>query len=105
GTSASAPEIAAAASVVLQAGRLGGHQLKPADVRKVLEQTGQTVATPPQIDQPLHVGPQIDVTPAVEKVPGRAAPAQPSPLRRSGPRPPSAWPPRACPWSPSPTAT
>jgi hypothetical protein len=70
GTSASAPEIAAAAAVVLQAGRLAGHDLTPAQVRDVLERTGRAVATPPQIDRTLHVGPQIDVTAAVEDVLG-----------------------------------
>jgi hypothetical protein len=83
GTSASAPEIAAAAAVVLQAGRLGGHQLSPADVRKVLEQTGRAVSTPPQIDRSLHVGPQIDVTAAVERVLGHDAPRTPSVVRLS----------------------
>lgn len=70
GTSASAPEIAAAAAVVLQAGRLAGHHLTPAQVRAVLERTGRAVATPSQIDRTLHVGPQIDVTAAVEDVLG-----------------------------------
>ncbi len=67
GTSASAPEIAAAAAVVLQAGRLGGHRLTPGQVRQVLERTGRAVPTPAQIDRPLHVGPQVDVTAAVQK--------------------------------------
>ncbi|SEO87430.1 Subtilase family protein, partial [Actinacidiphila rubida] len=70
GTSASAPEIAAAAAVVLQAGRLGGHHLTPGQVRQVLEQTGRAVPTPPQIDRHLQVGPQIDVTAAAEKALG-----------------------------------
>ncbi|RPE38557.1 subtilase family protein [Streptomyces sp. Ag109_O5-1] len=71
GTSASAPEIAAAAAVVLQAGRLGGHRLTPAQVRDILEKTGRTVSTPPQIDRTLHIGPQVDVTAAAEKALGR----------------------------------
>ncbi|MFE2432746.1 hypothetical protein ACFXJ5_39325 [Streptomyces sp. NPDC059373] len=70
GTSASAPEIAAAAAVVLQAGRLAGHDLSPQQVRDLLEQTGRAVPTPPQIDRTLHVGPQIDVTAATEKALG-----------------------------------
>ncbi|MFF4693167.1 S8 family serine peptidase [Streptomyces sp. NPDC001307] len=70
GTSASAPEIAAAAAVVLQAGRLAGHHLTPAQVRDVLVETGRAVSTPPQIDRTLHVGPQIDVTAAAEKALG-----------------------------------
>ncbi|MFH9089670.1 S8 family serine peptidase [Streptomyces sp. NPDC017673] len=80
GTSASAPEIAAAAAVVLQAGRLGGHHLTPTQVRKLLVETGRAVATPPQIDRNLHVGPQIDVTAAVEKALG--GPAGPPSLVR-----------------------
>ncbi|MFI5813794.1 S8 family serine peptidase [Streptomyces sp. NPDC051643] len=40
GTSASAPQIAAAAAVVLQASRLAGHHLTPAAVRALLEQPG-----------------------------------------------------------------
>lgn len=70
GTSASAPEIAAAAAVVLQAGRLAGHRLSPEQVRGVLKQTGRAVQTPPQIDRKLQVGPQIDVTAATEKALG-----------------------------------
>ena len=71
GTSAAAPEIAAAAAVVLQAGRLGGHRLTPAQVRDVLERTGRSVSTPAQIDRALHVGPQIDVTAAAQQALGR----------------------------------
>ncbi|MEU6317981.1 hypothetical protein [Streptomyces sp. NPDC047009] len=72
GTSASAPEIAAAAAVVLQASRLTGQHPSPDDVRSLLERTGRAVATPPQIDQPLHVGPQLDVTAAVQAVLAKA---------------------------------
>ncbi|MET8809130.1 S8 family serine peptidase [Streptomyces sp. NPDC004546] len=68
GTSASAPEIAAAAAVVLQASRLTGQHPSPQDVRALLERTGRAVPTPPQIDRPLHVGPQLDVTAAVQAV-------------------------------------
>lgn len=68
GTSAAAPEIAAAAADVLQAARLTDHQYSPAQVTKVLRETGHQVATPPQADQPLNVGPQIDVTAAVDDV-------------------------------------
>ncbi|MEV6056684.1 S8 family serine peptidase [Streptomyces sp. NPDC052107] len=68
GTSASAPEIAAAAAVVLQAARLTGQHPSPQDVRSLLERTGRAVPTAPQIDQPLHVGPQLDVTAAVQAV-------------------------------------
>ncbi|MGW7521927.1 S8 family serine peptidase [Streptomyces sp. NPDC054783] len=72
GTSASAPEIAAAAAVVLQASRLTGQHPSPDDVRSLLEHTGRAVPTPPQIDQPLHVGPQLDVTAAVQAVLAKA---------------------------------
>jgi hypothetical protein len=65
GTSASAPEIAAAAAVVLQAARLTGHPMSPADVRTLLEHTGRAVPTPAAIDRALQVGPQVDVTRAV----------------------------------------
>ncbi|MGY5014226.1 S8 family serine peptidase [Streptomyces sp. 900105755] len=68
GTSASAPEIAAAAAVVLQTSRLTGRHPSPDDVRSLLERTGRAVPTPPQIDRPLHVGPQLDVTAAVQAV-------------------------------------
>ncbi|WP_371405504.1 S8 family serine peptidase [Kribbella sp. NBC_00662] len=70
GTSASAPEIAAAAAVVLQAGRLAGHRLSPGQVRDLLKETGRAVQTPPQLDRALNVGPQIDVTAATEKALG-----------------------------------
>jgi hypothetical protein len=68
GTSASAPEIAAAAADVLQAARLTRQRYNPAQVIKVLQQAGRQVATPPQADQHLNVGPQIDVTAAVDAV-------------------------------------
>ncbi len=68
GTSASAPMTAAAAAVVLQAARLRGKHLDPLQVRDLLERTGRAVPTPPQIDQPLNVGPQIDVSSAVDAV-------------------------------------
>ncbi|MEU4091839.1 S8 family serine peptidase [Streptomyces sp. NPDC026673] len=70
GTSASAPEIAAAAAVVLQAAGLGGHELTPGQVRDLLRRTGREVSTPAQIDRPLGVGRQIDVTAAVEEALG-----------------------------------
>lgn len=72
GTSASAPMTAAAAAIVLQAARLTGKSMSPADVRSLLANTGRQVATPPQIDQPLNVGRQIDITAAVGAVLGDA---------------------------------
>ena len=68
GTSASAPEIAAAAADVLQAARLTHQRYGPAQVIKVLQHTGRAVATPPQADQHLNVGPQVDVTASVDAV-------------------------------------
>ncbi|RVU15537.1 peptidase S8 [Streptomyces antnestii] len=89
GTSASAPEIAAAAAVVLQSGRLAGHRLTPAAVRQILEATGRPVSTPPQIDRQLHVGPQIDVTAAVQKLIGRKVDTSTDPSAASGPAAPA----------------
>ena len=69
GTSASAPETAAAAAVVLQVARLTGRPLASATaVRKLLEQTGSSVADVPQADMPLQIGSQIDVRRAVEEL-------------------------------------
>ena len=68
GTSAAAPQIAAAIADVLQAAKATGTHLTPAQVRQILTETGRTVAQTPQADQVLNVGPQIDVTKAVEKV-------------------------------------
>ncbi|HZC73641.1 MAG TPA: S8 family serine peptidase [Jatrophihabitans sp.] len=65
GTSASAPMVAAGVADLLQVARHTGRSLTPAQVRDLLERTGRAVPTPPQIDQPLHVGPQIDLGRAV----------------------------------------
>ncbi|HEX4701921.1 MAG TPA: S8 family serine peptidase, partial [Pseudonocardiaceae bacterium] len=70
GTSASAPMTAAAVADALQVARLIGHPLSAAGVRALLERTGRQVPTQPQIDQPLHVGPQIDVGAAVDALLG-----------------------------------
>ncbi len=67
GTSASAPETAAATAVALQVARLTGHPFffKFA-VRDFLAKTGTPVPAVSQADSPLNVGPQIDLTRAVE---------------------------------------
>jgi hypothetical protein len=85
GTSASAPMAAAAAAVVLQVARLTGQQMNPASVRTLLERTGRAVPTPPQIDRPLQVGPQIDVGAAVGALLSKSAngAAQPQIVRFS----------------------
>ena len=68
GTSASAPEIAAAAAVVDGTAKLTGRTLTPEQIRDLLVDTARTVATPAQIDRGLNVGPQVDVTAAVERL-------------------------------------
>lgn len=68
GTSASTPMTAAAVADLLQVGRATGHALTPQGVRHLLEETGRDVATQPQVDRQLQVGPQIDITRAVEKL-------------------------------------
>ncbi len=69
GTSASAPEVAAAAAVVLQVARLTQNSSvarDPLAVRSFLAQTGTPLPAVPQSDLPLSIGPQIDVGNAVE---------------------------------------
>ncbi|MBM9509374.1 S8 family serine peptidase [Actinacidiphila acididurans] len=68
GTSASAPEIAAAVADVLQAAKATHQSLTPRQVRDLLVSTGSPITQPPQADQPLTMGTQLDVTAAVEKV-------------------------------------
>jgi hypothetical protein len=69
GTSASAPEVAAAAAVALQVARLTGHPLASAtQVRDLLVATGTPVANPPQSDVQLNVGPQVSVRRIVEQL-------------------------------------
>lgn len=69
GTSASAPEAAAAAAVVLQVARLTGHPFpSPTHVRDFLAQTGTPVPMVPQSDVSNAIGPQINVRRAVEKL-------------------------------------
>lgn len=68
GTSASAPEAAAAAAVVLQVARLTNHPLNAVGARQVLEQTGTTVPNVDQADTNLNIGPQVDLRAAVESL-------------------------------------
>lgn len=83
GTSAAAPEIAAAIADVLQAAKATGAHLTPAQVRQILIETGRTVSQTPQADQSLNVGPQLDVTKAVEKVLSRKLPVSTAAVRMS----------------------
>jgi hypothetical protein len=67
GTSASAPETAAAAAVLLQVARLTGHPFTtPQTLRKYLEQSGTPVPNVSQADSTLNVGNQVDLRSAVE---------------------------------------
>lgn len=68
GTSASAPEAAAAAAITLQMARLTHNNSihGPTDVRNVLEQTGTPLPQTSQTDVYTNVGPQIDVGHLVE---------------------------------------
>jgi len=69
GTSASAPEVAAAAAIALQVARLSGRPLTTAaQVRDLLVATGTPVANPPQSDVQLNVGPQVSVRRIVEQL-------------------------------------
>lgn len=83
GTSASAPMIAAAAADVLAAAKGTGGKLTPGQVRDLLVATGRPIAQPPQTDQPLTMGPQLDVTAAVEKVLAGSHHLTPSAVRLS----------------------
>jgi hypothetical protein len=82
GTSVSTPMTAAAVADLLQVGKATGHPLTPRAVRRLLEQTGRDVATQPQVDRQLSVGPQIDITRAVEALLG-SAPSAPAIVRLS----------------------
>jgi hypothetical protein len=67
GTSASAPQLAAASAVVLQVARLTGHPLTASQVRSFLESTGTPVPPVPQeAGDTLNIGPQVDLRRAVE---------------------------------------
>ncbi|HKU66856.1 MAG TPA: S8 family serine peptidase [Candidatus Baltobacteraceae bacterium] len=83
GTSASAPEAAAAAAVALQVARLSGHPFQTAlDVRKFLEQTATPITNVSQADVQLNVGPQLNLRNAVETLLREAGmPVKPSVAR------------------------
>jgi hypothetical protein len=67
GTSASAPEVAAAAAVVQQVARLTHQSFSgPVAIRDFLRRTGDAVPQVPQSDTQLRVGPQLNVGRAVE---------------------------------------
>ena len=83
GTSASAPMTAAVVADLLQVAKATGHPLSPEGVRRLLEQTGRAVPTQPQVDRHLHVGPQVDLGHAVDKLFGNHASASPSIVRVS----------------------
>ena len=69
GTSAAAPEVAAAAAVALQVARLTGHPYAtPSAVRDALVATGTPVANPPQLDVTANIGPQVSVRRVVEQL-------------------------------------
>src|SRR5262249_14223645 len=68
GTSASAPEIAGAASVVRQAARLLGLSLNARQVRALLEQTGRKNVTPAFDLSKAKIGPAVDLTAAVQRL-------------------------------------
>ena len=75
GTSASAPQVAAAAAIVLQVARLTGDREfagHPLALRKFLAKTGTPVGGVPQSDVPISVGPQVNVGSAVETLLARA---------------------------------
>jgi len=69
GTSASSPEVAAAAAVALQVARLTGHPFASAtQLRDALVATGTPVVSPPQSDVVANVGPQVSVRRIVEQL-------------------------------------
>jgi hypothetical protein len=83
GTSASSPEIAAAAAVVLQVARLTGHPLgSPSAVRSFLASTGTAVPAVPQSDVVNGIGPQVDLGRAVSTLFANAGIAIPAAVGR-----------------------
>ncbi len=86
GTSASAPEIAAAAAVVRQTARLLGHPLSATDIRAELIATARPHAFPAFDLDHAFVGPELDLTRAVADLftkygSGTTAPGTPSFVR------------------------
>lgn len=84
GTSASVQEVGAAAAVVLQTARLTGDRslTDPLALRAYLEHTAKPVPNVPQADQPINVGPQVDLGAAVTRLLARAGfPPQPGVAR------------------------
>jgi hypothetical protein len=84
GTSASAPEVAAAAAVVLQVAKLTGHTTlvgDPLALRDFLEQTATPLPDVPQSDLPIHVGPQVNIGKAVQTLFGDGESGAPGVLR------------------------
>ncbi len=86
GTSASAPEIAAAAAVVRQTARLLGHPLSATDIRAELVNTARPHAFPYFDLDHAVVGPELDLTRAVADLfrqygSGNTAPGSPSFVR------------------------
>ena len=68
GTSAAAPETAAAAAIALQVARLGGRPSTAVKVRKLLASTGSPVFAVPQADSNPAIGTQLNVRRAVEEL-------------------------------------
>jgi hypothetical protein len=66
GTSAAAPETAAAAAIVLQVARLSGRQLTAVQVRSLFEKTASSLLAVPQANVNPSVGQQLNVRKAVE---------------------------------------
>jgi hypothetical protein len=85
GTSASTPQVAAAAAVVLQAARLAHDKSlagNPLAVRKLLGDTGAQVPAVPQSDTPINVGTQLDLGKAVQAIFAQAGETPPAGVAR-----------------------
>ncbi len=72
GSSASAPAIAGAAAVVRQAARLLGQNLTAVQVRDLLQKTGRPNMTPAFDLSKANIGPNLDLTAAVQSLFDRA---------------------------------